>query len=50
MPEEKKVTETKTKNDMYGNPKEQKTTTREESRDSSGEKHKTEVEYKEKRS
>jgi hypothetical protein len=51
MAEEKKVieTETKTKNDMLGNPKEQKTTTKETDVDSSGNKHETKIEYKDKR-
>ena len=51
MAEERKVTETKTKtkNDLFGNPKERKTTTKETSVDSSGDKHETKTEYKEKR-
>ena len=50
MAEERKVTETetKTKNDMFGNPKEQKTTTKERSTDSSGDTRETKTEYKEK--
>jgi hypothetical protein len=50
MAEERKVTETetKTKDDLFGNPKEQKTTTKETSVDSSGEKRETKTEYKEK--
>jgi hypothetical protein len=51
MAEEKKVTETKTKtkHDVLGNPKEQKTTTKETKVDSSGNKQQTTSEYKEKR-
>jgi hypothetical protein len=49
MSEEKKVTETKTKNDIQGNPKELKTTTKETRVDDSGNKKKSKTEYKEKR-
>jgi len=51
MAEEKMVTEvkTKTKNDILGNPKEQKTTTTETKVDSSGNKQQTKTEYKAKR-
>jgi|KBSMisStandDraft_5_1062788.scaffolds.fasta_scaffold2192170_1 hypothetical protein len=51
MADEKKVTEveTETKHDLLGNPKEQKTTTKETSTDSFGDKHETKTEYKEKR-
>jgi hypothetical protein len=49
MPEQKKVTETKTKTDIQGNPKEQKTTTKETRVDSSGNKQKTKTEDKVKR-
>jgi hypothetical protein len=51
MAEEKMVTETKTKtkNDILGNPKEQKTTTTETKVDSSGNKQQTKTEYKDKR-
>ncbi len=50
MSDEKRITETetKTKHDMLGNPKEQKTTTKETDVDSSGNKSETKTEYKEK--
>jgi hypothetical protein len=43
MPEEKKVTETKTerKNDFFGNPKEEKTTTTEKKKDAFGDRKET---------
>jgi hypothetical protein len=46
MAEERKVTETETKNDLFGNPKEQKTTTKKTSIDSSGDKRGTKTDYK----
>jgi hypothetical protein len=51
MADEKRTTETetKTKHDMMGNPKEQKTTTKEKDVDSSGNKSETKTEFKEKR-
>jgi hypothetical protein len=51
MADEKRITEveTKTKHDMLGNPKEQKTTTKETDVDSSGNKSEIKTEYKEKR-
>jgi hypothetical protein len=51
MPEEKRVTETetKTKNDSFGDPKETKSTSKETKSDSSGNKEETKTEYKEKR-
>jgi hypothetical protein len=51
MAEEKRITETetKTKNDMFGDPKETKTTTKETKSDSSGNEQETKTEYKEKR-
>jgi hypothetical protein len=51
MAEEKRVTETetKTKNDSFGDPKETKTTSKETKSDSSGNKQETNTEYKEKR-
>ena len=50
MAEEKKVTETETKvkNDLSGNPKELKSTTKETSVDSLGNEQKTKTEFKEK--
>jgi hypothetical protein len=50
MAEEKKVTEsdTKVKDNMFGDPKEVKTTTKEKSIDSSGRESETKSEYKEK--
>ncbi len=51
MSDEKRTTETetKTKHDMLGNPKEQKTTVKEKDVDSSGNKSETKTEYKEKK-
>lgn len=51
MADQKKVieTETKTKHDIAGNPKEQKTTVKETTKDSTGHKSETKTEYKEKR-
>ena len=51
MADEKRITETetKTKHDILGNPKEEKTTTKETNIDSSGHKSETKTEYKEKR-
>lgn len=51
MADEKRVveTETKTKNDLFGDPKETKTTTKETKADSSGNEQETKTEYKEKR-
>jgi len=50
MADEKRITETetKTKHDMLGNPKEQKTTIKEKDVDSSGNKSESKTEYKEK--
>jgi hypothetical protein len=49
MAKEKRVTETKTKNDSFGDPKETKTTSKETKVDSSGNKQETKTEYKAKR-
>jgi hypothetical protein len=51
MADEKRITETetKTKNDLFGDPKETKTTTKETKTDSSGNEQETKTEYKEKR-
>jgi hypothetical protein len=51
MSDEKRITETetKTKHDLLGNPKEQKTTIKEKDVDSSGNKSETKTEYKEKK-
>jgi hypothetical protein len=51
MAEERKVTETetKTKNDLSGNPKELKTTTKETAVNPAGDKKETKTEYKEKK-
>jgi hypothetical protein len=50
MAEERKVTETetKTKDDMFGDPKEVKTTTKEKTVDSAGRESEKKTEYKEK--